>query len=432
MDVWLITIGEPLPLPGHDVRLLRTGRLARHLAARGHRVTWWTSAFDHFTKSRFPVAGSVLRLAPNLELIFLDGAPYRRNVSLARLVNHWQVARAFRAKARTQPRADVILASLPTIELAYEATRIGGRTGTPVVLDVRDLWPDAFLSVLPPAARTLGRFLLASYVRKAREALSVADVLIATSAGYLEWALRYAGRPRQPADAVIPLGYEPLDDADSAPGRDREALLALGINPSHKICWFVGTFGRTYDLRPVIEAARALWRAGYQDVQFVLSGAGELDTTWRRLAAGAPNVVFTGWISRTQIRALMRSAYLGLAAYAVDAPQGLPNKLFEYMCAGLPIVSSLQGEAENLLRDLECGLTYPPGDSAALGRAVARLLEEPDLHARMVQRARLAYERYFAASRIDAEFAALLERLAAPRGSREQASTERLRGKPWG
>jgi len=51
MRVWLLTIGEPVPLgAGARDRLHRTGAFARYLVSRGHQVVWWTSAFDHFRK----------------------------------------------------------------------------------------------------------------------------------------------------------------------------------------------------------------------------------------------------------------------------------------------------------------------------------------------------------------------------------------------
>jgi len=51
MKIWLVTIGEPLPLGiSKDDRLHRTGQFARYCASKGHEVVWWTSTFDHFRK----------------------------------------------------------------------------------------------------------------------------------------------------------------------------------------------------------------------------------------------------------------------------------------------------------------------------------------------------------------------------------------------
>ena len=87
----------------------------------------------------------------------LHGCGYSSNVSLARFRDHRQVAERFAAAAAAEPRRpDIIVAGLPTIELCLESTRYGKQRGVPVVLDMRDMWPDVFLELLPPALRSAG------------------------------------------------------------------------------------------------------------------------------------------------------------------------------------------------------------------------------------------------------------------------------------
>ena len=64
-------------------------------------------------------------------------------------------------------------------------------------------------------------------------------------------------------------------------------------------------------------------------------------------------------------------------AYSRGAAQGLPNKLFEYMAAGLPILSSLEGEGAEFIATHQVGFNYPPGDSDRLARIIARLADHP-------------------------------------------------------
>ena len=159
MRFWLITVGEPVPLPGGRERLLRTGVLGGHLARAGHDVTWWTSTVDHFRKRFHSVPGPVLSVQPRYEVRFLSGRLYHHNLSLARLRNHREIARAFRATAATVPQPDLIVCSLPPLELCVEAVHFGRERGIPVFLDVRDPWPDVFYQVLPVPLRRLGPLL---------------------------------------------------------------------------------------------------------------------------------------------------------------------------------------------------------------------------------------------------------------------------------
>jgi glycosyltransferase involved in cell wall biosynthesis len=374
MRVCLVTVGEPLPLPGSGTRPWRAALLARSLAARGHTVTWWTSDFDHVTKRHVLVGQGRVALEPGVDLRVLHAGSYRRNVSVSRIRNHRQLGRALAKAIRADERPDVIVASFPPVELAYEASRFGREVGVPVVIDVRDLWPDILVDVVPGALKPIGRLALSSMFRQASAALNQATGIAAVSAGYLDWGLAKAGRPARATDVVFPLGYEPT--VPSAEDRARIDTL-LGNDRTRGDCpiaVFAGSFGRTYDLTTVIEAARKLAQdPAAAIVEFVLCGGGDRDLEWRSLAEGVPGITFTGWLSAGELAAVFERSTWGLAAYARGAPQGISNKLIEYMAAGLPIVSSLDGEAARLIAELGVGVTYRSDDPADLATVMRRL-----------------------------------------------------------
>jgi glycosyltransferase involved in cell wall biosynthesis len=429
LRIWLITVGEPLPIPGcHNPRLLRTGRLARCLTDRGHEVLWWTSAFDHFTKrhhtpddANFEWEGGQLRL--------LRSTGYRKNVSIRRFIEHAGIARKFAREARMLPPPNLILVSLPTIELAHAAVEYGRAAGVPVLVDIRDLWPDIMIDVLPQRWRWLSRMLLSSQVRRAHEAMARCDALIAVSEGYLQWGLRYANRARQPLDVSIPLGYV----APQARRQTEEVghqLARIGVRQEAMLCWYVGTFGRQYDLAPVIKAAHMFQAAGRNDVQFVISGEGELGPRWHAQAAGLRNVVFTGWIGADEINWLRSHAALGLQPYAKGAPQGLANKLFEYLSAGLPVVSSLAGENEQLIREHHCGLTYRAADAADCHRQLSTLLDDSALRQRMGAEGQRLFETQFNATSVFERLMNHIETAASGHVPQEAPSAATMGGPP--
>jgi glycosyltransferase involved in cell wall biosynthesis len=433
LHVWLVSIGEPLPIDPGGERQLRMGVIARTLLDRGHEVTWWVSTFDHpYKRHRFE-ADTNVTVEPRYRLQLLHGSGYRTNVSLRRLLDHWQIARKFRRLAGEEPAPDLIFATVPTVELASASAAIGRARSIPVVLDVRDLWPDVLLDLLPRPLRGLGRLPLLPLTRQIRQAFRSAYGITAVSPSYLRWGLAHAGRPAGPMDRVIPLGY-PVPPASGLDGAaDAGTLRALGVDPRKKLVWFIGMFGHYYDLTTVIKAARVLAQRGRKELQFVLSGQGHRETEWRALAAGLPNVVFTGWVTTAQITVLQTAAWAGLAAYAPDAPQSLPNKVFEFMAGGLPVLSSLGQDARELLERHDCGITYRAGDAADLVRAIEGLLENEPRHARMAENSRTAFDRHYSARRVYGEMAAYLEQLveerlreasrfASPRGASQRES----------
>jgi glycosyltransferase involved in cell wall biosynthesis len=190
------------------------------------------------------------------------------------------------------------------------------------------------------------------------------------------------------------------------------------VNPDKVVCWFIGTFGRTYELETVIRVARSLHEKGDDRAQFVLSGEGGRLEQCRKLADGLPNVVFTGWLNSTEIEWMMDVADIGLAAYVRDAPQGLPNKIFEYLAGGLTIVSSLGREAAELLDSTGCGLTYIAENPDSLMSQLTRLLDDPLLLSRMKTAARNTFDQKFSSRHVYKPYIELIESLGAKGGRR--------------
>lgn len=133
MRVWLIQIGEPLPVDGEAPRLLRTGMMAQQLVERGHDVTWWCSTFNHWTKSHRYTHDTTLELRPRYRLRLLHSPGYARNVSFSRIIDHRALARKLEKEIAREVRPDVILSSLPTVEMSEVATRFGRKTVSPLL-----------------------------------------------------------------------------------------------------------------------------------------------------------------------------------------------------------------------------------------------------------------------------------------------------------
>ncbi len=317
------------------------------------------------------------------------------------------------AKAGTCCRPDLILCSFPTIELSLAAVRFAREHGIPIVLDVRDLWPDIFLQPAPALLRGPVRLLLRPYFWATRRALSGADALIAVSAGYLEWGLARAARAAGPRDQVFPLAYSLPDQPPAVRAAGLEMLRKFGVKSGGIVCLFAGTLGRTYDLEPVLECAAGLARDPQARFHFLICGDGERAPAWRQRAAGLPNVSFSGWLEQDEMRAALAVADIGLAAYARAAPQGLPNKVIEYLAAGLAVVSSLTGETEQLLSRESCGTTYQAGSAASLNDALCAL-KANDVRQRLAHNARRTFETHFQAETVYRQLAEYLEAFTAP------------------
>jgi glycosyltransferase involved in cell wall biosynthesis len=414
MRAWIIQVGEPLP-GDQGARQMRSGILAERLAKRGHEVVWWASTFDHLRKRQRANRDVTVSVSSNLRVELLHSPGYQRNVSLARVLDHQLSARRFRQRADDEPAPDVILASLPTLDHAAVGVKYALSRRIPVVVDIRDLWPDILLDQVPKFLRGPARAALHPYYRAARTICEGATALTAVSESYLQWGLGFAGRGRKAADRVYPLGYA-SGVADEA--LQRSLVQKLGLGERELVALFVGTFGVTYDLSTVIEAARLLQggqgtRTEASPIKIVLVGDGEQRSRWEVQARGLGNVVFAGWQSADAIGALLGQAEIGLLAYAANAPQSMPNKLFEYMSGGLVLVSSLPGEASRFIEAEGLGYTYAPGDSQQLATILDDLARARTRLTEVRSRSRAVYLEKYDSSRIYEDMADYLLGFAA-------------------
>ena len=397
MNIWLIMSGEPLALYGE--RPHRVGVLSEMLTKKGHKVTWWTTTFDHQNKSYFYDKYTKVDVGPSLDMFFLHSdIEYKKNISIARVFNHKQVSNCFISVSGREEIPDLIFCAFPTIDLAYQATLYGKRNNVPVIIDVRDLWPDIFLDSGPDVLRPLGRFLLSRYFRQTKYIFSNCTAITAVSDRYLDWAIEYSNRPKGPSDRVFPLGYQEESDGEFDFKSPQLSFQKIGLNESKLLVWFVGTFGQTYNLSTVIKAAREL--QDRDDIQFILTGDGEKMEEWSRLAEGMSNVIFTGWVDKLGLAYLSHVSSIGLMSYRNGAPQGLPNKIFEYLAAGLPILSSLQTETKNLLRSEAVGYTYSSDDVGDFLANLKLLVDDKGQLKDMGERARALFEARYSSSTI--------------------------------
>lgn len=361
MKIWIITVGEPLPIGDDDIRLLRTGLLATQLLEYGHDVIWWTSTFDHSNKVHLFHDDTKISIAKTFSIIMLHAMAYKKNVSIARVLNHICVAHKFRRYSVGEPVPDIILCSIPTLELGVEAIRYGMSKNLPVIIDLRDMWPVMFAERLPTNLKWLFKLPMAYMTHQLQFACRGAKGIIGITPEYVEWGLKNAGRDKGEFDIDFPLGYSSVKiSADKIREAEKfwEARGVTIINNDFILCLF-SNLVRQLDLETVIEAARRLEKTN-KKFKFVFCGKGEAVDYFKSRAEGCASVHFPGWVSMPQIAALMKISQVGLAPYrsTKDFKISIPNKAIEYMSAGLPIISSLKGSLQKLLSEHKAGLTY--------------------------------------------------------------------------
>ena len=146
----------------------------------------------------------------------------------------------------------------------------------------------------------------------------------------------------------------------------------------------------------------------------ILAGTGERKDYLLKLANGSKKVFFSGWLDQPKVRALLERADCGLVPYPNrrDFRISLPTKVGEYLSAGVPILSSLDGALAKFLEKEECGWNYnatSPGELAAL---ILRLNERGSFRSARC-RAVAAFKKHFDANVVYERMARWVVRLGA-------------------
>lgn len=415
LEIWVVKQGETLPFGDTKSRLMRAGLISEALSRRGHHVTWWTSTFEHFSKKNVFLEDTERTLACGTTMRLLRSPGYTSALSPQRIRDHTILTRRFAEQIRKEPKPDIIVCALPIPSLARECVRFGKEFHVPVVVDIRDWWPDIFLQKTPSFARPLARLLMRSVEMDVRYACEGAYAITGVTPDFLQWGLNKAGRGIGDRDSVFYLGYplrELTAEQSSAAGKFWQSKGITG-DSDKSILVYIGGFNRTMQISPIIEAAREL-KGSSKPLLFVLCGKGDLMEGYQRQARDLDNVVFPGWLGGEEILCLMGMAKAGLVPYPnrADFISHISNKPIEYLSAALPLIASPRiGTLYNLIKDNKCGVSYDDGDAHGLAVTIDELFKNEEELRLMAQNARDLFKNRFMADRVYGEMAEYLKEI---------------------
>ena len=405
MHIWLITVGEPLPIDGNNDRLHRTGILANLLIKRGHKVVWWTSTFDHVRKRQRVNTDTSIDISNNFKFKLLHSIGYKKNISLLRFINHYLIGYKFYKCAQDELKPDIILSSLPTLKLSLSAVKYGEKMNIPVVLDMRDMWPDVFLDFIPSWAKGIAHILfLPMYIILAKACFN-ATCITGIAQGCVEWGVKCANRSLTSFDRPFPLAYSKIRPDIESIKNANNFWKKFGIvknNSKFNICFF-GNLGQSFvpEFINIINVAKNLKMKNYP-ICFIICGCGDNLSFYKKISKGFGNIIFPGWINKDQIWTLLRMSSIGLLPYqnVKSFVIGFPNKSIEYLSAGLPIVSSLKGVLGDLLNTYNCGITYESENANDLASKLIYLFSNPEILKEMSKNAFDLYKEKFVAEKV--------------------------------
>lgn len=376
MNVWIVTIGEPIINNQDNLRLHRHGLLANYISSNtDHKVIWWTSLFNHFTK-KFEFKNEK-EYCPNKNLTvkLIKGTGYKKNVSIARILDHWKIKKRFAKKILNEiEKPDVIIASFPTIGLCNESIKYGYVNKIPVLIDYRDLWPEAFEDIAPNFIKPIFKTIFHPLHVHTNRVLRGASGIIGITDNFLHLALNKINRKQNYFDNYFPHTYKKLllSADDIAIQSDYWLSKSVKDDDSIKICFF-GTLGHQFDLETVVESFDKLKE---QNIKLIICGSGHKKEHLVKIASNNPNIIFPGYMNAKQIKYLLSISHIGLCPYLPKKMflEAIPGKIIEYMSEGLELLTTLEkGVVGQIVEKNNFGLNYLAFDKMSFIDCVKKL-----------------------------------------------------------
>ena len=359
----------------------RMQAFAEHLAARGHEVTI-ICEFPNHPHGVIPAeyGGHVYeddRSNP-YRILRVWVKASEEKTQRTRMQFYLSYMGLATAMAPIAGRADVVVATTPPLFTGVAGLALARLNRAPFVLDVRDLWPSAAVSLMQiDTGRTLraAEWLERMLYRRAA-------AVVAVTQPFCEHVDRIRNAP--PPTTLIPNGtLEMFLEAEPENGR-----AVLGAADDEFVVTFAGTHGIAQGLDTIVRAAPLL----EGEASFALVGDGPLKAPLVQLAAeaGVRNVAFHDQVPLAETPPLLAASDALLVPLSAHPTfrDFVPSKLIDAMAAGRPVIVSASGESARILEEAGAGVVAAPEDPDDLARSVRWLREHPEEAAAMGRRGR--------------------------------------------
>lgn len=271
------------------------------------------------------------------------------------------------------PRPDVVIASSPHPFVAVNGHRLAKKHGAKFIFEVRDLWP---LTLIELGGHSPRHPFIRAMAWAERLGYERCDATVSLLGGARDYMVARGLEARK--FVHIPNGVDPQAGLTPEALPDEHDRITRRLRDDGKlIVLYSGNHGTANALGNLIEAAAIL--NGESRVHLLLVGQGPEKEAVQRQSAGLSNVTFLPPVSRTQMPALLRAAdagYVGLQKKDLFKYGVSPNKLYDYMLAGLPVMFAID-TIHDEVAEAGCGISVPAENPPALAEALRRMVEMP-------------------------------------------------------
>ena len=357
--------------PDHGMEY-RPFYFAREWVRAGHRVLMVAASFSHLRQVNPEFGGTRLRETHDgVDYLWVKTPPYQGN-GTSRVRNMLTFMCRLGLQCRRDIAAfdpDVVIASSTYTWDNWAAARFAARRHARYVYEVHDLWP---LSPMELGGMNARHPFIWSLQRAEDFACRRADTIVSLLPAAKAHLVEHGMDPHK--FVYVPNGILPEEWVASAPAPESHAAELRGLRDEFPfLVGYVGGHGLSNALDVLVEAGAD---ARLKGVGIVCVGAGaEKSRLQEKAHALGSSVFFLPPVPKQGVPGLLGlfdALYIGWARSPLYRFGISPNKLFEYMMAGVPIIHAVEA-ANDAVREAECGLSVAPEDADAVVEGILGL-----------------------------------------------------------
>lgn len=384
---------------------LRVYQMSKRLMARGHQVTVVCGGDQKRLGLASTSKKNVFRgLVDGIDIMQIS-LPYSNKDSVAkRAITFLKFARKAVGIALKEDY-DLLFATSTPLTDGFPGIAAKWFRGKKFVFEVRDLWPE-----LPKALGMKNPFLLWGMGVLEKRSYHAADGCIGLSPGICD-GIRRRSQKGKPIE-MVPNGC----DLDLFSPSANKPDVIPGVKPIDTVAVFTGAHGIANGLDAVLDMAAVLKTRKREDIKIVFVGEGGMKAHLieRAKAEGLDNCLFLDKMSKSDLNKVMERADIGLMVLK-NVPAFYygtsPNKFFDYIASGLPVVNNYPGWLSDLINENHCGIAIEPEKPELFADAIIQLAEHPELREEYGKNGRTLAEREFARDLLGTKFVDFLEKI---------------------
>lgn len=345
-----------------------------------HDVEILTSDFNHNTKSYFSTVPSGLPY----KVTMVHECAYDKNVCLKRNYAHIVWAKNVKKYLYARKKPDVIYCAIPPLTPAFEAAKYCEKNQVRFIIDIQDLWPEAFKMVFHMPV--INKIFFAPLDWLADGIYKRADEIIAVSQTYVDRALKVNHKCNK--------GYSVFLGTDLATF-DKNVQKNLVKRENSEEIWlgYCGSMGDSYDLNCVLEALSLI----ENPPKLIAMGDGQKKEQFERYAKEKKvDAVFTGMLPYDQMCGRLAACDIVVNPIACASSASIINKHADYAAVGLPILNTQENpEYRKLIDTYQMGFNCENSNASDLADKLQKLINNLQLRRKMGKNARKCAEEKF-------------------------------------